>query len=126
MKNGRFLLGNRSAEREFYPDVWDVFGGHMQPSETSYLALMREVYEELGIIPTQVEYLQSFDHCTRSQDSGRRYHVYLVLDWLGEPRNCQPDEHSEIAWLTVNEALSRKLADPLLGDLLLLCASQPD
>jgi hypothetical protein len=25
------LLGQRSATRPFYPAVWDVFGGHVQP-----------------------------------------------------------------------------------------------
>jgi hypothetical protein len=33
------LLGRRAANREFYPDVWDVLGGHLEPGETSEQAL---------------------------------------------------------------------------------------
>ena len=29
------LLGRRAAGRVFYPDVWDVPGGHLEPGETS-------------------------------------------------------------------------------------------
>ena len=27
------LLGRRVANREFYPDVWDVLGGHLETCE---------------------------------------------------------------------------------------------
>jgi 8-oxo-dGTP diphosphatase len=52
VKNQKILLGQRSAERSFYPGVWDVFGGHVEPQESYQQALLRELHEELGIIPT--------------------------------------------------------------------------
>jgi 8-oxo-dGTP pyrophosphatase MutT (NUDIX family) len=33
IRSGRVLLGHRSGQREFYPNVWDLFGGHIEPSE---------------------------------------------------------------------------------------------
>ena len=34
------LLGRREAGRAFYPDVWDVLGGHLEPGETTEQALV--------------------------------------------------------------------------------------
>ena len=50
VRSGRILLGRRSAEREFYPDVWDMFGGHMEPGEGHEQTLVRELEEELGML----------------------------------------------------------------------------
>ena len=33
-QDGRILLGKRSANRDFYPNVWDLFGGHSEKKET--------------------------------------------------------------------------------------------
>lgn len=35
IRSQRILLGQRSARREFYPGVWDVFGGHVELDEHS-------------------------------------------------------------------------------------------
>jgi 8-oxo-dGTP pyrophosphatase MutT (NUDIX family) len=42
----RVLLGRRSSSRTFYPNVWDVFGGHVEPGEQPVETLIRELQEE--------------------------------------------------------------------------------
>jgi mutator protein MutT len=110
------LLGQRSATRTFYPDVWDVFGGHVEPGEQHHQTLARELREELGITPTQWAYLETlvlspsspldepFDQVT--------VHLYLVTAWTGTPVNRQPDEHSAIGWFSLAQATQLKLAGP--------------
>ena len=49
IKDGRILLCHRSPHRRWYPDVWDLPGGHVEPGETSTEALKRELLEELGV-----------------------------------------------------------------------------
>lgn len=49
----RILLGKRTPNREFFPNVWDVFGGHIEPDEERDQTLIRELKEELGITPTR-------------------------------------------------------------------------
>jgi len=53
IRSQKILLGLRSATRAFYPNVWDVFGGHMEPGEQQHQTLVGKLQEELGITPTQ-------------------------------------------------------------------------
>jgi 8-oxo-dGTP diphosphatase len=45
----RVLLCHRSARRRWYPDVWDLPGGHVERGELPGASLVRELREELGI-----------------------------------------------------------------------------
>ena len=31
IRSGKLLLGRRAEQRSYYPGVWDVFGGHVEP-----------------------------------------------------------------------------------------------
>jgi len=84
------LLGKRSAERAFYPNVWDVFGGHVEPDESYEQALQRELYEELGITPIRWEFLTTLAEPDPDQYGPGQYRFYLVTAWSGTPRNRQP------------------------------------
>src|SRR5215467_12963763 len=44
----RVLLCHRSAQRRWYPDVWDLPGGHVEPEELLAAALARELREGSG------------------------------------------------------------------------------
>ena len=47
--DGKVLLVKRSRQSRFYPDVWDLFGGHIEGEEFSEDALRREALEELQV-----------------------------------------------------------------------------
>ena len=108
IQSQRILLGQRSATREFYPDVWDVFGGHMEPGEGQEETLVRELREELGITPTEWTFVEML---TKPSEQ-LTVHLYLVTAWRGTPFNRQPEEHSVIHWFSLAEATQLRLADP--------------
>lgn len=111
IRSQRILLGHRSAGRAFYPDVWDVFGGHVEPGEARQQTLIRELQEELGITPTQWSYLE--DISFSSEASGQvTLNLYLVTDWDGTPENRQLEEHSVIDWFSLEQAIVLPLAHP--------------
>ena len=115
IQSKRILLGQRSPTREFYPGVWDVFGGHMEPGEQLHETLVRELQEELGITPTGWTYLETIKLSTASPSTELSdqliLHLYRVTDWIGTPANRQLNEHSSIGWFSLAEAIQLQLAD---------------
>lgn len=111
VRSQKILLGHRSATRRFYPDVWDTFGGHVEPGEEHHETLIRELQEELGITPTQWRYLQEITFPSDVSDQVTLY-LYLVTDWTGTPVNLQLEEHSSIDWFSLEEAIQLRLAHP--------------
>jgi len=116
VRSGKVLLGRRSATREFYPDVWDVFGGHVEPGEEHEKTLLREVQEELGVTPTHWTFLETTIEPLPTGTEAEEppdvliAHLYLVTAWTGTPVNRQPEEHSEIRWFSLEEATQLELA----------------
>jgi len=112
IQSHKILLGQRSATRAFYPDVWDMFGGHVEPGEHHEQTLMRELQEELGITPTEWKYLETLRLSLPESHEEMIVHLYLVTAWRGIPFNHQPEEHSVIHWFALPEANQLPLADP--------------
>ena len=125
IRGDKILLGQRSPTRAFYPDVWDVFGGHIEPEEQPEQTLIRELQEELDITPTRWRELETISE-TISERDGMLSHdlvarFYLVTDWAGKPINRQMEEHSVIQWFSYNEAITLELAHPAYPRLFAEC-----
>ena len=118
-KEGKVLLGMRSERRSFYPNIWDVFGGHVEPNESRKDALRRELQEELGITPTQSRFLLTIDEPDPDKYGSGQYHIYLVTNWVGEPQNLQPEEHAGIEWFAIEQAVNLQFTHPLYSELIL-------
>jgi 8-oxo-dGTP diphosphatase len=100
----------------WYPDVRDLPGGHVEPTEFAPAALGRECREELGIDVAGATLL------TRVRDGEVMLSVFLVTRWLGEPANLALAEHDGVRWFTADDLEDLGLADdryrPLLPDVL--------
>jgi mutator protein MutT len=110
------LLGQRALTRTVYPNVWDVFGGHIEPGEHHSQTLVRELQEELGITPTQWTFVETLvvslpERCGVQADQ-LDLHLYLVTAWSGTPVNRQLHEHTSIQWFSLAQAVQLDLAHP--------------
>ena len=89
----KVFLCHRSASRRWYPNVWDLPGGHVEENEAPPVALVRELHEELGIVisePTDPE----FAHLQQPDFDCR---IWVVREWIGVPRIASK-EHDDMGW----------------------------
>jgi mutator protein MutT len=101
------LLGGRAANREFYPDVWDVPGGHIEPGETGEQALVRELREEIGVMPTAWVSLGEFCEPHPGGEGSMALHLYAVTSWEGAPRTLRSTPRSGgLPWRTLTTSRS--------------------
>jgi 8-oxo-dGTP pyrophosphatase MutT (NUDIX family) len=112
-RHGKFLLARRSPLKKFYPGVWDVPGGHVHVGESLEAALVREVAEEVGVVPTSYRLVETLDEADANKNGPGVYVMFIVTAWDGgEPRLCN-DEHTELTWYTSGEAGKLQLAEPV-------------
>lgn len=123
VRDGRVLLGHRNPSRRWYPDVWDLPGGHVERRESELGALVRELYEELGVrvLGSDCQKVRILD-LPISEDGGElRFSVWSVCRWVGTPVNRSLEEHDELGWFSGDDLSKLKLAHPdyqhLLGAL---------
>ena len=128
VRAGRVLLGHRHPSRRWYPDVWDLPGGHVEPGESEPRALVREMHEELGVrvLDHDPAPAARFELSGDAQQAGLRLSVRRVRQWQGVPVNRCPDEHDEVAWFAVGDLGGLRLAHPGYRELLHALAAEPD
>jgi 8-oxo-dGTP diphosphatase len=107
VRDGRVLLCHRAPDRDWYPDVWDVPGGHVEDGESAAAALERELREELG-----VDAAIAGAPMATLVDGDLRLRLWRVDRWTGEPANRSPDEHDAVGWFDLADASRLALAHP--------------
>ena len=110
----RVLMCHRHPSRQWYPDIWDLPGGHIEPGEIPAHALVRELCEELGVTvdPADLEF-----SATLRPEPGLTVHVWVVRSWSGELSNRAPAEHDSLGWFSLSEVADLDLPDRVLVDL---------
>ena len=107
VRDGSVLMVHRHPLRRWYPDCWDLAGGHIEPGELPREAVQRECLEELGVrIHDPRPISMTFT------DSSIQMHAFVVRHWEGEAFNAAPEEHDDLRWFRPRELVDLKLADP--------------
>ncbi len=90
--DGSFLLAQRPADK-IWAGYWEFPGGKIEPGETPYHALVRELSEELGITVTTaypwVTRVFAYPHAMV------RLNFFRVTEWSGE---LHPHEGQAFSW----------------------------
>ncbi len=102
------MLCKRTPYRTRHPGAWDLPGGRVLTGEQPEAALARELREELGII---VDPPSGPARAGITVD-GVALSVWLIDEWVGEPRNADPYEHETVAWFRPDEVPWPALAHP--------------
>jgi 8-oxo-dGTP diphosphatase len=103
VRRGAVLMGRRAAWKTMLPNCWDVIGGHVEPGETPYDTLVREVAEEVGVRVTEAAPMGQVTYLLPGRGPLVQ-DLFHVSAWVGEPTLAN-DEHTELRWFT-REALA--------------------
>lgn len=100
IKENKVLLLKR-ANTGYEDGNYSLVAGHMDGNETIKQAMIREAYEEAGIIIDENDMeIAAFLH--RKTDP-ERFDFFLRCDrWSGEVTNMEPDKCSELSWYDIN------------------------
>jgi 8-oxo-dGTP diphosphatase len=98
-RDGRFLLGKRSAHKQSAPGVWHAVCGRVELGESEQSALSREVSEETGLAVRVREKIAEAD----TRDGLARIHWWVAEPLDDRPAQLLQDEHSELRWVSLEE-----------------------
>ena len=72
--DGTYLLQLRDNSPAIdHPGVWGLFGGRVEPGESPPEAVLREVKEELSVVPPACRFLWTVSETARDGRNARRY-----------------------------------------------------
>ncbi len=97
-KDNKFLLGKRSLHKKQGAGYWSPISGRIEAGESDQDAVVREVFEEIGIKVRPIKKITEF----ATHDKLCWIHWWLVDIVEGEAY-LKNDEHSELRWVTIEE-----------------------
>jgi 8-oxo-dGTP diphosphatase len=100
--DNRLLLGQRPQHKR-HGGLWEFPGGKIEPDETAYQAIARELKEEMGLMVTGI------GECLYSvHDPGSTFRIEFTETFAsGEARAI---EHQAIGWFTLTQLEKMNLA----------------
>lgn len=121
------LLLIRRAPDRIFPGLWQCVTGGVEPGERIPLAALREVREEVGFGPIEIEAFYDLDQVTHFYDEGPDAVVAGAIFALRVRADAEPrlsHEHDGMRWADCEEALRlvvwpsyRETIDRILGTL---------
>jgi ADP-ribose pyrophosphatase YjhB (NUDIX family) len=101
IQDGQLLLVRRRRPPE--AEHWGLPGGKIEPFETAYVAVTREIAEEIGIKVISPILLCIVDQIDRQRGEHWLAPVYLVERFEGEPNVQEPEALSALGWFPVKD-----------------------
>ena len=109
--DNHFLLQHRDNKPEIaYPNLWSFFGGEIEPGETPWQALERELKEELEWRPGEGTFLF---HWINTEIPCRIH--FFAVPFTGNPRELILHEGQSYGWFTLNDINHMDSTAPYLG-----------
>ncbi|MEM0457003.1 MAG: NUDIX hydrolase [Nitrososphaerota archaeon] len=94
---------------------WSIPGGSVELGESLKDAVVREVYEETGLL-VEVSELLDIIEVIRRDNAGNIIFHYVILDYLAKPISGTlraASDASDVIWVSVDEAMNMEITDSL-------------
>jgi len=109
---GAVLLARRHPDRDHAPGAWDAISGRLEAGESPHQAAQREGFEETGLHVDVLTPIDTF-HFLRGPD--REEAIGITFHCRAHDRKARLSmEHTEFAWVTLDQARGYGLARGLL------------
>jgi 8-oxo-dGTP pyrophosphatase MutT (NUDIX family) len=93
--------------------VWELPGGYVDPNEDPAVTAAREVEEETGWRPLDVEPLGSLQPIVGSADAENLLYVARRAEYIGEPEDI--NEAERVAWIPLDTVRDRIAEGEIVG-----------
>jgi mutator protein MutT len=100
LQKDKTMLFSLRKNTPFFSNNYGLIGGKVEDNELMSDALIRELYEEIGITATKED--MDFVHClsfTNEHGQAILALVFKVNNWTGKIINKEPHKCAELAWL---------------------------
>jgi len=131
VKDGKYLITQRSKAKPRFPGMWTVPGGHLEtwdyenwPKDTKNYwynvlerTLKREVKEEVGLDIENIEYVTSL--ATVHTDKNPSLVISCMADWISGEVKLQEGETDDFKWVDLEESKNYDLIDGIYDELVM-------
>ncbi|MFH0751730.1 MAG: NUDIX domain-containing protein, partial [Chloroflexota bacterium] len=96
------------APGRIFPGLWQCVTGGLEPGERIPMAALREVREEVGFGPSEIEAFYDLDQVTHFYDEGPDAIVAAAIFVVRIRQDAEPTlshEHDDFRWASRDEAL---------------------
>ena len=108
--SGAVLLQHRDENNKWNQDSWSEFGGQIEEGETPEEAAKRELKEELGIEPTDLEFFKKYE-LQRKKGIYEQFVFTAPFNHSLENLKKQQKEGKDLALFTHEQTKDLKMAD---------------
>ncbi|MCZ8519072.1 MULTISPECIES: NUDIX domain-containing protein [Paenibacillus] len=106
---GDLLMMKRSPNRTLSPGLWAAVGGHLEPHEINdpETAVLREIQEETGLLPEDIENLRlQYILIRLNEQEVRQQFIYTAQT---KRRNLNLTEEGELHWIPRAKVMDRTI-----------------
>ncbi len=100
---GKIMLQKRGPKARDEHGRWDAVGGAIEFGDSITETIDRELMEELGVKPLQIDFLKVYD-AHREQNGKRTHWIAIAHAVLVDPKHVsirEPHKISEIGWFNL-------------------------
>jgi len=105
-KDNKILLFKRNMPNKIAYGKFCLPGGTVEHNESIIQTVSREAYEEIGIVinpcDVQIVHLQrlreKYDLVSQVTEQILMLYFAVITFWKGEPKNLEPEKHSDLGW----------------------------